>query len=108
MDYGKAIRIVRAAFSLKQAELAERLEISPSHLSLLEAGKRQPSLRLLDDIAIALRIPRQLLTLLATEAQDLELQDQGQVQALAVSLLRMLAHATTEDQRHLPLSSKEK
>ena len=49
MNYGKAIKIVRTAHGLTQAELTERLSIGPSHLSLIEAGRRQPSLRVLGE-----------------------------------------------------------
>ena len=50
MNYGRAIKIVRTAYGLTQSALAERLSIGTSQLSLIEAGKRQPSVRVLHEI----------------------------------------------------------
>ncbi len=38
MNYGKAVKIVRAAQGLTQSELANRLSIGASHLSLIEVA----------------------------------------------------------------------
>lgn len=91
MNYGKAIKIVRTAHGLTQAELAERLSIGPSHLSLIEAGRRQPSLRVLDEISVALGVPPHLLMLLSSGPEDFEAHtDPGQIAELARSLLGLL------------------
>lgn len=92
-DYAKAFRVVRAAFGLKQAELADRLPITASQLSLIEAGKRQPSLKLLDALAQALGIPSALITLLASSQGEVESADEATVSDLAKSLLRLLVSA---------------
>src|SRR3954447_12321108 len=104
MDYGKAIRVVRTAYGLTQAELAERLSIGTSQLSLIESGKRQPSLRVLDEVSVALRVPPHLLTLLASEPKDLDrAADQKEIADLATALLRLLISAG--EQRLLPLKA---
>src|SRR5687768_11308047 len=106
MDYGKAIRVVRTAHGLSQAELAERLSISASQLSLIESGKRQPSVKVLDEVSAVLRVPPHLLMLLASEPKDLEdPQTERDVGELAKSLLRMLVSAG--HQPMLPLKSKK-
>ena len=46
---------------LKQKDLAEKVSIRPHYLSLLEAGKREPSLTVLRKIARELDIPVSLL-----------------------------------------------
>lgn len=108
MNYGKAFRIIRATFGLNQKEFSKLLKIGQSHVSLIEAGKRQPSLELVDSLADSLRIPRPLITLLASEPKDLELQETKQVEALAQSLLRLLVSASEEPvQRALPLLNNE-
>ena len=61
MDYSKAFRVIRATFGLRQAELARRLRIGASQLSLIEAGRRQPSLKTLEDFAQAFQIPKALI-----------------------------------------------
>ena len=91
MNYGKAIKIVRTAHGLTQAELAERLSIGPSHVSLIESGRRQPSLRVLDEISTALGVPPHLLTLLSSGPEEVEAHaDPKQIGELARSLLGLL------------------
>lgn len=108
MNYGKAFRIIRATFGLNQADFSKLLKIGQSHVSLIESGKRQPSRDLIDSLADALRIPRPLITLLASEPKDLELEGKEQVEALARSLLRLLVSASDEPvQRALPLPDTE-
>jgi transcriptional regulator with XRE-family HTH domain len=102
-DYGKAFRVIRAAFGLRQSELAERLPITASQLSLIEAGKRQPSLRVVDSLARAVGVPAALIALLATTPQELD-QTTADVSDLAKALLRVLVSAKEEPQRTLDLS----
>ena len=91
MNYGKAIKIVRAAHGLTQRDLAERLSIGPSQLSLIEAGKRQPSVGVLDEIASVLEVPPHLLTVLASEPGDIDKRiDPKHMGDLAKSLLELL------------------
>ena len=105
MNYGRAIRIVRTARRLTQSALAERLSIGSSHLSLIEADKRKPSLRVLDEIAEALNVPTHLLMLLAAGPKELENDtDSKQVAALARSLLNLLV--STSDQPPLPMRKR--
>jgi len=109
MDYGRAFRIIRAAFGLRQAELSELLQIGPSQLSMIESGKRQPSLAAIDDLAKALRIPRPLISLLASEPEDLEEQNGRDLESLARSLLTLLVSASkTAPQPTLPFTDTRK
>ncbi len=89
-DYGKAFRVVRAAYGLRQAELAERLPVTASQLSLIEAGKRQPSLRLVEALGAAVGVPTALISLLASSPETLAKQDQSDVSDLSVALLKLL------------------
>ncbi|NUZ08990.1 helix-turn-helix transcriptional regulator [Piscinibacter koreensis] len=89
-DYGKAFRIVRAAVGLRQAELAERMPITASQLSLIEAGKRQPSLRVVEALAKAVGAPAALITLLASTPNDIDLKADHNISGLANALLRLL------------------
>src|SRR5437870_919940 len=105
MNYGRAIRIVRTAHGLSKAELASRLTIGASHLSLIERGKRNPSVEVLTDISTVLRIPPHLLTLLASEPGDLDdPKNAEQVAELARSLVRVLVAAG--EQPTLPMAKK--
>lgn len=56
------LRAIRKASGLTQAKLAERLRVTQPVVAALEAGRRVPSLTVLQDVANALRVdPRELL-----------------------------------------------
>jgi transcriptional regulator with XRE-family HTH domain len=71
MNYGKAIKTIRAAKNLEQKELAKRAKLNPSYISLLESNRRAPSTAALLALARALKVPIYLITLLASEKRDL-------------------------------------
>lgn len=56
-NIGKTIRVLRIAAGKKQKDLAAAVRIQPNSLSLIESGKREPSLSLLRSIANALDVP---------------------------------------------------
>ena len=93
-DYAKAFRICRAAFGLRQSELAERMPVTASQLSLIEAGKRQPSLRVVEALGKALGVPTALITLLASTSEDVRAGPESS--ELANALLRVLVSASSE------------
>ena len=106
-DYAKAFRIVRAAFGLRQSELAALMPITASQLSLIEAGKRQPSLRVVDGLAKAVGMPAALISLLASTASDVESTSNEDIADLARALLRLLISAKPEPQPQRDLSFPE-
>ena len=63
MSVGRAVKFARIAAGLKQKELADRLDVSPNYLSLVENDKREPSLTFLRNLASELEIPLGLLFL---------------------------------------------
>jgi len=104
-DYAKAFRIVRAAFGLRQSELAKRLPITASQLSLIEAGKRQPSLRVVNALAAAVGVPAALVSLLASSSADVIAKPDEEISDLARALLRLLVSAQGSPQRSLDLQT---
>jgi transcriptional regulator with XRE-family HTH domain len=90
MNYSKAIRIARALADVPQRELAKRISVDSSLVSMLESGKRKPSLKTLEKISTALGIPFHLFTLLASEAHDVRDADAQTVHRLAVGLSKLL------------------
>ena len=59
MDYyeiGQRIRKVRKAHGLSQEELAEKVNISTTHMSHIETGNTKSSLQVLVDIATTLEV----------------------------------------------------
>lgn len=64
IEFGKRIREARTARGLTQEELARKLKIDPAQISLIEGAQREPRLRTVFRIAVALSIePRDLLPL---------------------------------------------
>ena len=53
----EALRLIRVFHDLKQGELAARLEISKSHLSEIEGGKKQPRIDLIERYSSEFGIP---------------------------------------------------
>src|SRR5258708_17395156 len=100
-NYAKAFSIIRATFGIKESELAEKMPITGSQLSLIEAGKRQPSLRVVDALAGAVGIPTALVSLLASAPSDVESKSDQDISDLARALLRLLITAKEEPQQSL-------
>src|SRR6266567_5087169 len=62
MMFGQRLRHLRRASNLTLAELGERVGRAPSALSLLENGRREPKLSLIESLARALSVaPEELL-----------------------------------------------
>ena len=97
MDYGKALRIARAASGLQQQDLARRAGLTPSYVSLVEMGKRNPSVGAIKKLSQALQIPPHLLTLLATEEEDTDLVDSKELESLGSSLVRLLLRKSSNE-----------
>jgi transcriptional regulator with XRE-family HTH domain len=55
-EIGQRIRKIRKAHRISQEELAEKVSISPTHMSHIETGNTKLSLAVLVDIALALDV----------------------------------------------------
>jgi len=91
---------------MTQAQLADRLSIGSSQLSLIEAGHRTPSVKVLGEVSNALGVPPHLLTLLASEPEDIDdKQNAPEIAELAKALLKLLLSAGR--QPTLPMKAKK-
>ena len=63
---GKTIWLVRSVLGISQSHLAKAIGISVPYLSLLESGKRPPSVPTLQKLEKELGLPRGLLLVIAT------------------------------------------
>lgn len=54
---GYVIKVLRTAAGFKQKDLAEKVGVKGNYLSMIEAGKRDPSINLLRSIAKTLDVP---------------------------------------------------
>lgn len=76
LQIGRAIRIIREAKGFRQNQVAKAARISTGFLSLLESGARDPSLRVLRSVAVALDVPVEALLILGQPVDTkLELTD---------------------------------
>ena len=71
MTVGRAIKSLRTAAGLLQRDVAERVGISQSMLSLVEADKREPSISVLRAIGRTLNVPTAVLFALALQNDDI-------------------------------------
>jgi len=92
MEYGRALKICRAAVELSQQDVAKRAGITKSYLSLVEGGKRSPSLATLEKICKAMRVPPHLVMLLAAGPQEIPGPEREKLGEVAQSLLRLLVN----------------
>lgn len=90
MDFGRALRISRVAAGLRQDQLAKLAGIHASHVSLIEKGKRRPSVTTVEKLAHALGIPAHLFALLAAESDDLRTASCKELKRAAESLAQYL------------------
>lgn len=95
MNYGKAIKTIRAAKGISQKELNKKLELDSSYLSRIEKGERIPSVELLETIAKKLQIPLYLFMLLSSDKEDIKGVDEKDIQKISKNLL----HALLENKR---------
>jgi transcriptional regulator with XRE-family HTH domain len=90
MDFGKALKVARAIAGLQQKDLAKRARLDPSHISLIESGRRKPSSDAMGRISSALGIPVHLVMLLAAEPKDLKIADGTELNLAARSLAHLI------------------
>lgn len=58
---GKTIKKLRIDHKLSQGQLAAEADITPSYLSLIEHDRRDPSMAVLQRIAVAIGIPTEVI-----------------------------------------------
>lgn len=90
MEIGHALRVCRSARSFSLAELAERTGLSQSYLSMMESGKREPTLSTLEKVARALTVPTPVLLFIAAEKEDLEGLDAETASRLSAAALAVM------------------
>jgi len=90
MNYGKAFKLARALANLSQKDLAARAGLDASYVSLIENGTRKPSLTTLEKLSKALKIPNDLLVLMAAEEKDLALRNPADLQRAVETIARLV------------------
>jgi transcriptional regulator with XRE-family HTH domain len=95
MTLGEAIKSLRAAAGIMQRELADRVGITASMLSLVEADKREPSITVLRGIGRALEVPTSVLFAVALDDSEVArgTHDAQKVHELTKNLFEAARHS---------------
>ncbi len=72
MQIGNTIKELRQKKRFKQVEFAESCGLSQSYLSLIEKGKKQPTLSILKKIASILEVPMPVLVFFSLDKDDID------------------------------------
>lgn len=96
MNYAKAIRVARSLADISQGQLADKAEIDRSYLSMIESGKRKPSVETIERIAKALKLPFHLLSLLGSEEADVRKASHEHIAGLSLALTKLLLEVPDE------------
>ncbi len=90
MNYGRAIRVLRGGRGWSQLELAKKVKVNGSYLSLIEGGHREPSTEVVIALADALGVGLVLFMTLVCDERDLAEVSEATISALGAELLRAL------------------
>jgi len=88
MNFGRALREIRKDRGISQKNLARLIGKNSSYISLIENGRRKPSMSVLEAISSTLKVPVYLFALIATDEHELQGISVGQAQNLGTSLLK--------------------
>lgn len=83
-NFGGTIRQVRSKRGLTQREAARRAGVSGSYWALIEQGKRDPSMHVVEKMSASLGLPVSILVFLASDLSKLEAVDRGIAERLAL------------------------
>ncbi|KAB2907042.1 MAG: helix-turn-helix transcriptional regulator [Ignavibacteriaceae bacterium] len=65
-----ALRLIRVFHDLKQIELADKMGVSKSYISEIEAGKKSPSIQLIEKYSEEFKIPVSSILFFAERLED--------------------------------------
>jgi len=96
MNYGRAIKILRATRNISQKKLSYLTKLDCSYISRIESGERKPAINTLEKISKELEIPFYLLILLSSNTTHLENSDSESIQRLSKALLDIVIESDSE------------
>lgn len=65
-----ALRLIRVFHDLKQIELADKMGVSKSYISEIEAGKKSPSIQLIEKYSEEFKIPVSSILFFSEQLED--------------------------------------
>jgi transcriptional regulator with XRE-family HTH domain len=100
MSIGSTLKLLRVASALKQSSLAKDLDITANYLSLVESGKKEPSLTFLKKFAQRLNVPLGYFLWIALE--DMSLPEELDLKEKMDRLLVNILHKTNKNGANSP------
>lgn len=102
----EALRLVRVFHNLKQKQLAETLDISPSYLNEIESGKKHVTMEILQKYSDYFRIPLSSLLYFA-EQKDRQSGKRvaNPIAAKAIKMLHWIETKTRNDEDEAKISA---
>ena len=98
----KALRLIRVFHDLKQKELATKLDISTSHLSEIESGKKQPSMQLLQRYSEEFKIPLSSILFFSENLGKSKLEERVRslISGKVLAIMNFVAEGSDIDRHH--------
>jgi len=90
MNYGNGLMVARTKAGLSKRQLALRAGVDASYITHIEAGRKKPSLDMLEKMADVLGVPMPLLMLFSAEPKELVGISAPQAALLGGSLMDLL------------------
>lgn len=90
MNITKKIRELRENKGMSQAELAKAAGLSTTYISLMESGKKSPTLKSLEKISTALDIPFPVLSFMSLSEEDIPVEKRSAFRLLGPSVNAMI------------------
>lgn len=90
MDLGLAIKSIRKQRGLKQNQLAELCDITPSYLSQIENNIKEPNLSALKNISSKLGVPLPILFFLSLDDDDIKPEKKEAFEIIAPSIKSLI------------------
>ncbi len=91
MNISNAVKLCRTARGISQADLAIKAGISTSYVSLIEKGKRDISISMLENIANALETPVETLIFMAADKDKFIHINEELANEISESILQLLS-----------------
>jgi transcriptional regulator with XRE-family HTH domain len=90
MNYAKGLTFARTKAGVSKRQLAKMVGVDASYITHIEAGRKKPSLDIMEKVAEVLKLPMPLLVLLSADSNDLLGASPEQAAILGVRLMDLL------------------
>lgn len=90
MKLGESVKNLRKEIGLSQKDLAKRIGVTQTYLSLIESGKKVPSVPVLESIAGLFKSPLPVLLWFSVEITDVPIEKREAYKMLKPSIDQMI------------------